>query len=75
MKRIHQYIFLVSLLFLTTVISCKKSYTYPSDKVSDYTAFQVGKYITYRLDSLVFINFGTEAVTFSLSGQRRWGTI
>jgi hypothetical protein len=65
MKRIHQYIFLVSLLFLTAVIGCKKSYTYPSDKVSDYTSFQVGKYITYRLDSLVFINFGTEAATFS----------
>jgi hypothetical protein len=46
--------------------SCKKNYNYPSDQVTDYMQLQVGKYITYRLDSLEFINFGTKDTIVSL---------
>jgi hypothetical protein len=64
MKRIHHHILLVSLLTLVIIIGCKKTYQYPSAKASDYMPMQKGKYITYRLDSLVFLNFGTQDSTF-----------
>ncbi len=44
---------------LIGMIGCSKSYNYPSTPLSAYMPLQVGKYITYRLDSLVFIQFGT----------------
>ena len=34
-----------------------------TEKLSDYIPLQPGKYITYRLDSMIFTNFGTVAVT------------
>jgi hypothetical protein len=58
--------FRISLLALTSLIifSCSnKTETFVTDKLSDYLPLQTGKYITYRLDSLVFTNFGTVAVT------------
>lgn len=46
--------------------SCKKSTEeYGTVPLSDYYPLQAGKYITYRLDSTVFINFGTVQVTRS----------
>jgi hypothetical protein len=63
MKRAFYYILFVPLLLLSLVIGCKKSYQYPSDKITDYLSLQKGKYITYRLDSLIFINFGTQDTT------------
>lgn len=39
--------------------SCKKvDSDFTSEPLSDYFPLQVGKYITYDLDSLVFLNFG-----------------
>jgi hypothetical protein len=43
------------------LFSCKKEteeYTDPGEPLSDYLPLQVGKYITYRADSLVFPNAG-----------------
>ena len=51
------------LLIIVTVVfsSCKKSVdTVESATVSEYAPLQVGKYITYNLDSTIFINFGTK---------------
>ncbi len=54
------------LLCLLVLVACKKE----SEKLvvaplSDYAPLKVGKYITYSLDSLVYINFGsTEAHRF-----------
>ncbi|MGE5518454.1 MAG: hypothetical protein ACM3VS_00920 [Candidatus Dadabacteria bacterium] len=46
-------------LTLVVVAACnKQTETYPSDSVADYLPLQTGKYITYRLDSTVFTNFG-----------------
>ncbi|CAN5341999.1 hypothetical protein BH09BAC2_BH09BAC2_08690 [soil metagenome] len=49
-------------LFLTIVViitSCKKQNdSFSSAPLSDYFPLQVGKYITYNLDSFVYINFG-----------------
>ena len=54
-------------LFLLIMISsavifsaCKKSTEdFKTPSVNDYYPMQVGKYITYNLDSTVFVNFGT----------------
>jgi hypothetical protein len=56
----------LSLLAITTLtlFSCSnKTEQLITDKLSDYIPLQTGKYITYRLDSLVYTNFGTIAVT------------
>jgi len=49
-----------TLLFLVTVvISCKKTIHYPATSPADYfLPLQVGKYATYRLDSLNFYYYG-----------------
>lgn len=51
-------------LFLVTIIgfsffSCNKTETFQTEALSDYIPLQPGKYITYRVDSTVFTNFGT----------------
>ncbi|MEO6682356.1 MAG: hypothetical protein ABIN48_05975 [Ginsengibacter sp.] len=50
---------LLSLLLIVLFTSCKKeSEIYESASLDDYFPLQVGKYITYDLDSTVFVNFG-----------------
>jgi len=47
-------------LCLLILASCKKSTdTLQLTPISDYAPLAVGKYVTYNLDSLVYINFGT----------------
>lgn len=55
------------LLFsLLAIVACKKeSETYNSDAVADYYPLSSGKYITYRVDSTVFTNFGTSTEVHS----------
>lgn len=62
-KRLH---------FITTALACflffsctKKTEEFTSAPLSDYLPLEVGKYITYRLDSTVFTNFGTITVVNS----------
>ncbi|MGH2553427.1 MAG: hypothetical protein ACRDEB_06895 [Chitinophagaceae bacterium] len=43
---------------MTALFSCNKKEIYDTDKLSDYFILTPGKYITYRLDSMVFTNFG-----------------
>lgn len=62
MKRTSFYSLLVVFLLLN---ACKKTDTYHSDQLTDYLQLQRGKYITYRLDSLVFLNFGTQSAVRS----------
>lgn len=51
---------LAALAFFFSFTSCeKKTEDFQSDAVTDYLPTVVGKYITYRLDSTVFTNFGT----------------
>lgn len=64
MKKILPFICLTSLLF--SLLACKKSTeTLNPTPATEYFPLAVGKYITYKLDSLVFINFGTSSVTRS----------
>ncbi len=58
MKKIFPYSLSFALLFFMD--SCKKSDTYQSDQLTDYLQLQIGKYITYRMDSLQYINFNTQ---------------
>ncbi|MCW3119191.1 MAG: hypothetical protein JWM28_3273 [Chitinophagaceae bacterium] len=47
------------MLAIISVTSCKKqTETFITDTGSDYIPLQTGKYIVYRLDSTVFLNFG-----------------
>lgn len=54
----------LSFLIITTALilsACKKSTDdFALTPVTDYFPLQVGKYITYDLDSTIFINFGTK---------------
>lgn len=46
-----------------TFSSCKKTETFQTDALTDFMPLQVGKYIVYRLDSTVFLNFGKREET------------
>lgn len=64
MKPIHTVICLsvIAMIFL----SCEKETTgYLTEPVETYYPLEVGKYITYRLDSTVYLPFGTSSVVRS----------
>lgn len=58
--KIRPAIFIAApVLLITFVISCSKTTEeFQSEPLSDYIPLEVGKYITYRVDSLVFTNLG-----------------
>ena len=57
-NRLYLFILLVGTFLL---FSCKKeTEEFQTDSLLDYTRLQTGKYITYRLDSTVFVNFGRD---------------
>lgn len=52
------------ILSVISISSCKKkTEVYASEQLSDYLPLEVGKYISYRLDSTVFLNFGKREET------------
>ncbi len=61
------YLFLVAFFLISlTMVSCNKSEdNYSTASITDYNPSIVGKYITYQLDSLVYISFGTRDTTIS----------
>lgn len=49
-------------VFLTTLLfSCNEKEEFTTEPLEDYMPLTVGKYITYRVDSLVFTSFGRAA--------------
>lgn len=52
-------------------ISCKKQDDFTSASIADYYPLQVGKYITYNLDSNVFINFNKKDTVIKYQVQDR----
>lgn len=59
-------------LLMVLIASCKKQdANFSSASVSDYFPLQVGKYITYDLDSTVFLNFGQDKVINHYQAQDR----
>jgi hypothetical protein len=45
-------------IVVCSLFSCNEKEEFTSDKMSDFLPLVTGKYITYRLDSLVYTNFG-----------------
>ena len=45
-------------IFLLSFVSCSEKEEFETTQIEDFTALEPGKYITYRVDSLVFPNFG-----------------
>lgn len=57
---------LLPLLLIILFTSCKKeSETFETASLSHYFPLQVGKYISYNLDSTVFVNFGRQKEVIS----------
>lgn len=65
MKKYFSFLTLVVLVFLFS--SCKKETEdyKPGKSLSDYYPLETGKYITYKLDSIVFLSFGQTQTTNS----------
>ena len=60
MRKLIFLSFTAVVLFLS---ACKKSSEdFKTASISDYYPLKIGKYITYKLDSTIFINFGTTQV-------------
>lgn len=51
--------FFFPVLMAIFAMGCNKSEELTSESLSDYMPLQTGKYITYRLDSTVFVDFNT----------------
>lgn len=57
--------FIGSIVIILALASCKKEDSnFTSDSINDYFPLQVGKYITYDLDSTVIVNFGQGSMPF-----------
>ncbi|MBS1917524.1 MAG: hypothetical protein JST87_14730 [Bacteroidetes bacterium] len=56
-----------SIVFIGVVImsGCKKTANFQTESLTDYLQLQSGKYITYRMDSTLFVNFGTQDTVIS----------
>lgn len=64
--------FIGSCIMALLFISCKKeSVDFKTDSVNDYFPLQVGKYITYNLDSTVYTNFGQNETVIHYEAQDR----
>ncbi len=51
---------LVTIIIAASILSCKKTDDFTSAPLTNYYPLAVGKYISYNLDSILFINFGTK---------------
>jgi hypothetical protein len=55
----HKIFTIILLLFSgVLLLRCSKKDVFLSDQPSDYMNLAVGKFVTYRLDSLYYVNFG-----------------
>lgn len=58
MKPLTKFCLSITILSSLFFSSCNEKETLTTDALTDYYKMTPGKYITYRLDSLVFTNFG-----------------
>ena len=65
--------YLIGLCWLALLFaSCRKeSVDFKADSVNDYFPLQVGKYITYKLDSILYTNFGQNETIIHYEAQDR----
>jgi hypothetical protein len=62
MRKQFLFLAIITVVFFS---ACKKSDVLETAVVSEYAPLQVGKYISYNLDSSLFINFGTKDTVIS----------
>jgi len=63
MRAIFSYSFSLAMLGLLAITGCKKeTEEFSSEPLSEYLPLQIGKYISYRLDSTVFTESGRKEV-------------
>lgn len=55
-----KFLWILPLMMIVFFSACKKSEEHKVVPLSEYYPLEVGKYVSYQLDSLVFINFGTK---------------
>lgn len=60
MRILSRFPILIISFLAIGLASCSEKEDFNTDLISDYMPLQPGKYITYRLDSLVFVNFERE---------------
>jgi hypothetical protein len=60
------FLFVLPGLLLTR---CSQKDNFSSAQLTDYMNLSVGKYVTYRMDSLVFTNFGQTQETHSYQAK------
>ena len=59
-------LFLFAAILLISFNACNKSSVdFQTPQLSEYYPLEIGKYITYNLDSLIYTNFGTSTETHS----------
>src|SRR5687767_13935146 len=58
MRRFCLQLTVISSLLFFILTSCSEKEEFTSEPINDYFLLTPGKYISYRLDSLVFTNFG-----------------
>lgn len=64
--------YLIAGLLILTIFSCQKEiFTLDSENITAYYPLKVGKFITYKLDSTVYINLGTQKIIRSYIVQDR----
>ena len=64
--------YFIGFFCISLFISCKKEKAnFNSESINDYFPLQVGKYITYRLDSTLFVSFGDRDTVVSYQAQDR----
>jgi len=66
-----KYIYTLALFVLYGLLltRCNKKEDFPGGTLTDYMNLSVGKYVTYRLDSLVYINFGQNQTVISYQAK------
>ena len=62
-SRFHNHYFLI--LLILVICSCEKSNPLVTDRPADYYPMVVGNYIIYRMDSLKFVNVGSQDTVIS----------
>ena len=62
-------VYLLAAFLAFVFASCNKTDNLDTDELSDYVQLAVGKYITYRLDSIKYINFGQKDTLISYQAK------
>lgn len=69
MKKCIKLLALLAVPVSVLLGSCDKKEDYKSDQLTDYFILSPGKYITYKMDSLRFIEFGQAEITVSYEAK------